>query len=67
MRRDVNPLLKWLIYFSTRSRAIGPGFLTSQNAAYTVQEIEKLLRKSNLKSFSIQKDFFGLSITGKNQ
>lgn len=65
MRRDVNPLIKWLIYFSTRPKAIRPGFLTSYNAAYTGDEIKTLLGQSELKSAAVSKEFFGLCISGK--
>jgi ubiquinone/menaquinone biosynthesis C-methylase UbiE len=65
MRRDVNPLLKWFIFFSTRPKKIRPGFLTSLNASYTVEELQKLLRQSELKCFTMQKEFFGLYISGK--
>lgn len=65
MRRDVNPLLKWSIYYSTKPKEIRPGFLTSQNASYTVHEIKNLLDKSLLKNASVTKEFFGLCISGK--
>jgi len=65
MRRDVNPILKWLIYFSTKPKEIRPGFITSLNASYTVVELDKLLRQSALKSDSVQKEFFGLCLFGK--
>ncbi|GLC82354.1 class I SAM-dependent methyltransferase [Lacrimispora brassicae] len=65
MRRDVNPLIKWLIYFSTKPKEIRPGFLTSFNAAYTVGEMEPLLCRSELKNTVVSKEFFGLCVTGE--
>lgn len=65
MRRDVNPLIKWLIYSSTKPKEIRPGFLTSFNASYTVDEIKELLRQSDLKDTVVSKEFFGLCISGK--
>lgn len=65
MRRDVNPLIKWLIYFSTKPKGIRPGFLTSLAASYTVDEINRLLNKSDLKETVVGKEFFGLWIIGK--
>ncbi len=64
MRRDVNPLIKWLIYSSTRPKEIRPGFLTSLNASYTVRELKKILDQSTLKNYTVQKEFFGLCIRG---
>jgi ubiquinone/menaquinone biosynthesis C-methylase UbiE len=65
MRRDVNPIIKWSIYLSTKPKEIRPGFLTSLNASYTVAEISNLLNKSALKNASVSKEFFGLCISGK--
>lgn len=65
MRRDVNPLIKWAIYFSTKPKEIRPGFLTSLNASYTVDEIKNLLNNSLLKNATVTKEFFGLCISGK--
>ncbi|WP_313182484.1 class I SAM-dependent methyltransferase [Lacrimispora sp.] len=65
MRRDVNSLIKWFIYFSTRPKEIRPGFLTSFNASYTIDEIKNLLGQSKLKNTAVSMEFFGLCITGK--
>lgn len=65
MRRDVNPLLKWLIYFSTKPKEIRPGFITSHNASYTIEEITIILNNSSLTNYGVKRDFFGLCITGE--
>ncbi len=65
MRRDVNPLIKWIIYSLTKPKEIRPGFLTSLNAAYTVDEINDLLSQSYLKDSVVKKEFFGLCLSGK--
>jgi len=65
MRRDVNPLLKWFIYLTAKPKEIRPGFITSQNAAYTVIELVNLLNQSAFESFHVQKEVFGLCISGK--
>jgi ubiquinone/menaquinone biosynthesis C-methylase UbiE len=65
MRRDVNSLIKWLIYASTKPKEIRPGFLSSMNAAYTVSEIKHILSRSNLKNAIVQREFFGLCISGQ--
>jgi ubiquinone/menaquinone biosynthesis C-methylase UbiE len=64
MRRDVNPLIKWMIYHSTKPKAIRPGFLTSLYAAYTVPEMRELLHRSALKNAEVNPEFFGLCISG---
>ncbi len=65
MRRDVNPAVKWMAYFSARPKEIRPGFLTSLYASYTPGELKELLAKSALKHAVVAGDFFGLSISGK--
>jgi len=64
MRRDVNPLIKWCIYHSTKPKEIRPGFITSYNASYTVEEIRLQLTNSMLKNITVQREFFGLCISG---
>jgi ubiquinone/menaquinone biosynthesis C-methylase UbiE len=65
MRRDVNPLIKWLIYSSTKPKEIRPGFLTSLNASYTVAELKDILSRTGLKNVNVQSEFFGLYISGQ--
>lgn len=65
MRRDVNPAIKWLIYSSTKPKEIRPGFISSLNASYTAGELKELLSGSELKNAEVQKEFFGLLISGR--
>lgn len=65
MRRNVNPIIKWLIYFITKPKEIRPGFITSLNASYTVGELKALIGQSELKHAAVTKDFFGISVLGK--
>ncbi len=64
MRRNVNPMSKWMIYASTKPKEIRPGFLSSLNASYTVTELRDILSRSKLKNANVQSEFFGLSISG---
>lgn len=65
MRRDVSIILKWMIYFSTKPKEMRPGYLTSMNAAYTIEELSDLLKQSDLNNATIKKEFFGLCILGR--
>ncbi len=67
MRRDVSPLIKWMIYLSTKPKEIRPGFLSSLNAAYTVSEIGALIADSELKKANVTSEFFGLCISGSRK
>jgi hypothetical protein len=64
MRRDVKPLIKWLIYALTKPKEIRPGFLSSFNASYTQTEIERILKRSKLRNAEVKNEFFGLCISG---
>ena len=65
MRRDVSSLIKWMIYAATKPKEIRPGFLSSLNASYTVDEIINILNRSALKNATVNSEFFGLCISGK--
>lgn len=65
MRRDVNPFIKWPLYFSTKPKEIRPGFLTSLHASYTASEIKNLLHRSAFKTAKVENEFFGLWISGQ--
>lgn len=64
MRRDVSPLLRKAIYASAKPKEIRPGFLSSLNASYTVEEIKEILSRSSLSNAEVQSEFFGLCISG---
>ncbi len=65
MRRDVNPVVKLMIYASTKPKEIRPGFISSLNAAYTVDEISEVLSRTRLQNVLVSKEFFGLCISGQ--
>ncbi len=63
MRRDVNPLVKWMVYASAKPGEIRPGFLSSLAASYTVEELLEIAGRSRLRGFQVKPDFFGLTLT----
>ena len=63
MRRDVNPFIKWPIYWTTKPREIKPGFKTSLAASYTVPELEAITLRAGLQNAVVKPDFFGLTLT----
>ncbi|MFA7108988.1 MAG: class I SAM-dependent methyltransferase [Sphaerochaetaceae bacterium] len=65
MRRNSNLLLKWLIYISTKPKEIRPGFLSSYNASYIKEEIAEILKKSDVETYSVNNEVFGICISGK--
>ncbi|MBN2487563.1 MAG: class I SAM-dependent methyltransferase [Methanosarcinaceae archaeon] len=64
-RRDIIPVVKWLLYVMTGPREIREGLISSINAAYTVGEIESILHQTNLKNATVTKTLMGLKITGE--
>ncbi|HBE77597.1 MAG TPA: class I SAM-dependent methyltransferase [Firmicutes bacterium] len=64
LRRDLNPIIKFLIVKSTESREIIPRFITSLQAAYTKKELEIIIAESMLKEAIIKNNPVDLEITG---
>jgi ubiquinone/menaquinone biosynthesis C-methylase UbiE len=64
LRRNINPLFKWFMYTMTRPKEIRPGLKTSIKAAYTVSEVDDLLRQTQWSSTTVTKKVIGLEICG---
>ncbi len=67
MRRDMNPSVRWFLKLMTKPKEIRPGLTSSINASYTVQEIQSILLKTDLKASNVQKTIMGFIIIGKKQ
>ena len=65
--RDVSPIKRAMVYFSTKPKEMRPGLVSSLNAAYTVSEITELLRQSKLCDAVVTREFFGLCIAGQKR
>lgn len=65
LRRDMQPLIKFLMKAMTKPKAIKPGLISSIRAAYTKNELEKMLPNTRLKNYEIQQHVVGLAIYGK--
>jgi len=64
MRRDMNPLVRRFMKLMVKPKEIRPGFISSMNASYTIDEIRSILNQSNLKESIVAKTFMGFEITG---
>lgn len=64
LRRDINPIVKWIMYFMTKPKEIRPGFITSINASYTAKELRGLFLKTKFRNFKVKSDLFGLTVFG---
>ena len=67
LRRDISPLMRWLMYSMTRPKAIRPGLITSLDASYTQKEAEEMLKRSPLKSAKVSKNVMGIVVIGERE
>jgi len=67
LRRDMNPLLKGLMWAFTRPRAMRAGLISSIGAAYVEQELRELVARSELARPEIRKSPLGLAVIGRKE
>ena len=67
LRRDMNPLLKGLMWTFTRPKVMRAGLISSINAAYIEQELRDLVARSELAHPQIKKSVIGLAVIGKEE
>jgi len=65
LRRDMNPLIKWFLWFMTRPKEIRPGLITSINASYVMGEAEALLARTKLQGWHASKNMLGIIVIGQ--
>ena len=65
LRRDMSPLVKWFMKAVTKPKEIRPGLTSSLKAAYTVPELNAILRESRLQGGTAKQNLMGLVITGQ--
>ena len=65
LRRDMNPLVKWLMWVFTKPKQIRPGLVSSINASYTPEEIRSMLGESDLTQVTARTVPMGLVVTGE--
>jgi ubiquinone/menaquinone biosynthesis C-methylase UbiE len=64
LRRDMNPVMKWLMWVFTKPKEIRPGLVSSINASYTPEEIRAMLDESDLTQPTVRTVPVGLVATG---
>ena len=64
LRRDMNPIMKWLMWVFTKPKEIRPGLVSSINASYTPGEIRAILDESDLTRPTVRTVPVGLVVTG---
>lgn len=64
LRRDVSLPIRYFLFATVKPKAMRSGLKSSLGAAYTAEEIQGILKTSDLKEAAVACDPFGLSITG---
>jgi len=64
LRRDIFPLMKWLMWLCTKPKEIRPGLVLSMNAAYTTDELNELVKGTKLKNYQVTSNLVGLKLLG---
>lgn len=67
LRRDMNPIMRWLMQLATKPRQMRPGLTSSINAAYTVEEIKEILKEMKLTDPLVTKNAIGLVLVGQKK
>jgi ubiquinone/menaquinone biosynthesis C-methylase UbiE len=67
LRRDLFPPVRWFMKLTCRPKEIRPGLYSSINAAYTPDEIPKLLAETAIADYHVHSSPFGISISGRKQ
>ncbi len=64
LRRDMNPVVKWVMKMMIKEKELKSGLISSINAAYTIEEGRLILDRSKFNDYEVTQSVFGLDITG---
>ncbi|UCH13689.1 MAG: class I SAM-dependent methyltransferase [Bacteroidales bacterium] len=64
LRRDMNPVIRFLMKKSTKNKQLVSGLISSISASYTRKEAEDLLAISDLKEYKVSVNPFSIFIKG---
>jgi ubiquinone/menaquinone biosynthesis C-methylase UbiE len=64
LRRDMFALVRWFLWLNTEPKEIRPGLVSSLNAAYTPQELERLIQGTKLERCTVSSNPIGLILFG---
>ena len=64
LRRDMPVFIKWFLWMSAKQKEIRPGLITSINAAYTSEELARLIKGTRLAACKVTNDLIGLTLSG---
>ncbi len=64
LRRDMNPVIKYFMKKSTKSKELVSGLISSINAAFTKKEIEEMMKQSYFRDYTVTLNPFSIFIKG---
>lgn len=64
LRRDMSPVVKWVMKIMIKEKELKSGLISSVNAAYTIEEGRLILDRSKFNDYEVTQSVFGLDITG---
>lgn len=67
LRRDMNPFIRCFMKLYTSSREMKRGLMSSIRAAYTKDELERIMEKTSFSNPVVRKNGVGLTVTGEKQ
>jgi ubiquinone/menaquinone biosynthesis C-methylase UbiE len=63
-RRDMSALMRWFLWVNATPKEIRPGLISSINAAYTCDELVKLIQGTKLENCMVSSNLLGLILAG---
>jgi ubiquinone/menaquinone biosynthesis C-methylase UbiE len=64
LRRDVSDFIRWFVWLMTKPATVRPYLTASVRAAYTTDEVEDILRSTQLRGWQVSKTWYGLVVSG---
>ena len=64
LRRDMFALVRWFLWINATPKEVRPGLISSINAAYTSDELVKLIKGTKLEDCRVSRNLLGLILAG---
>lgn len=64
LKRDMIFFIKWFLWFNSKPKEIRTGLVSSIKAAYTLEELKKLIKGTKLENCAVRENLIGLTLIG---
>ncbi len=65
LKRNINPIIVAVMLLTVKGKVMKAGFLSSLRAAYTADEVRRLLEWSAFNKYDVRESVFGLELTAE--